>query len=91
MLFLQIEIAVDECLQLVEHLEKMSQRHELYYYIMHQVLVGKEQSEAVIEQIREGKVQLLHDLTEFAALDIAEFQYIVQDTVRGSPVLLTHV
>uniref|UniRef100_A0A453MGF4 Uncharacterized protein n=1 Tax=Aegilops tauschii subsp. strangulata TaxID=200361 RepID=A0A453MGF4_AEGTS len=81
MLFFQIKIAVDECLQLMEHLEKMGQRHQLYYYVVHELLIKRKDRQDIIDQIREEKVQLVYDLTEFAGLDLEDCESTVQDTV----------
>lgn len=59
----------------------MGQRHELYYYVVHEVLIKRNERQAIIDLIREGKVQLVYDLTEFASLDLEDCEYTVQDTV----------
>lgn len=91
MLFFQIRIAVDEYLQLMHHLEKMAQRHKLYYYIVHEELIEKKERKAIFKHIQEGRVRLFYDLTEFAALELEDCEYTVQDTVLVSRVLLTSV
>ncbi|KAF7001217.1 hypothetical protein CFC21_016934 [Triticum aestivum] len=82
MLFFQIRIAVDEYLQLMHHLEKMAQRHKLYYYIVHEELIEKKERKAIFKHIQEGRVRLFYDLTEFAALELEDCEYTVQDTVE---------
>ena len=59
----------------------MGQRHQLYYYVVHELLIKRKDRQDIIDQIREGKVQLVYDLTEFAGLDLEDCESSVQDTV----------
>ena len=84
MLFFQIKIGVDQCLELMLRGEKMWQRKELYYHIVYETVFGNNKREDVIKHIQEGQVQLFYDLIEFARLDEDDYKVIVEETVKCS-------
>ncbi|KAM3293313.1 hypothetical protein ACQJBY_036715 [Aegilops geniculata] len=81
MLFFQIKIAVDQCLELMLRGEKMWQRKQLYYHIVHETVLKNKKREDVIRHIQEGQVQLFYDLIEFARLDVDDYKDMVQETL----------
>lgn len=84
MLFFQLKIAVDQCLELMLRGEKMWQRKQLYYHIVHETVLKNKKREDVIKRIQEGQVQLFYDLIEFARLDVDDYKDMVEDTVKYS-------
>ncbi|XP_037440194.1 uncharacterized protein LOC119308178 [Triticum dicoccoides] len=81
MLFFQIKIGVDQCLELMLRGEKMWQRKEVYYHIVYETVFGNNKREDVIKHIQEGQVQLFYDLIEFARLDEDDYKVIVEETL----------
>ncbi|KAE8797574.1 hypothetical protein D1007_27227 [Hordeum vulgare] len=80
-LFFQIKIVVDQCLELMLRGEKMWQRKQLYYHIVHETVLKNKKREDVIKRIQEGQVQIFYDLIEFARLDVDDYKDMVEDTL----------
>jgi hypothetical protein len=71
MLYFQIEIAVKDCMMLLEYDEEMEQKCHLYGYIASEIYFQKQKYESVLERILSGHEVLRYELTELGLGDDA--------------------
>ncbi|KAM0897837.1 hypothetical protein ACQ4PT_022298 [Festuca glaucescens] len=87
-----IEIAVKDCMMLLEHDEKMEQRCHLYGYIASEIYFNKQKYEHVLERIMNGRQVLRYELTELGSDanedDALEMHEFVDHLVRVFDVVL---
>jgi hypothetical protein len=84
-LYFQIELAVGDCMMLVEAKEKFEQRCNLYAYIASEIYFQKQTYESVIERIVTGQEVLPYELTELGSDanedDAVEMREFVSDII----------
>ncbi|CAN6238346.1 unnamed protein product [Urochloa humidicola] len=68
MLCFQIDIAVQDCMKLMETKEAVHRRYGLYYFTVTEIVLNKMEFESVLKSIRNGDSGLPYGLTEFAPL-----------------------
>lgn len=94
MLYFQIELAVKDCMMLLEHDKKMEQTCHLYGYIASEIYFKKQQYESVLERIMNGHEVLRYELTELGRDanedDAWEMREFVDHLVRSTPIELPH-
>jgi hypothetical protein len=67
MLYFQIELAVSDCMMLLEEKEKFQQRCKLYGYIACEIYFRNQKYESVLEHIKNDHEVLCYELTEFGS------------------------
>jgi len=66
MLWFQIDIAVQDCMELMKSEEAKKRRYDLYYFAVSEIVLNKMEYESVLKCIRDGDSGLPYGLTEFA-------------------------
>uniref|UniRef100_A0A0D9VCQ7 Lipoyl-binding domain-containing protein n=1 Tax=Leersia perrieri TaxID=77586 RepID=A0A0D9VCQ7_9ORYZ len=64
-LYFQIEAAAQDCLKLIEHMERMNDRYDFYHFFVSEILFNNKSYEDVLKLIRDGHVELHFTLNEF--------------------------
>nr|XP_051185242.1 uncharacterized protein LOC127299335 isoform X3 [Lolium perenne]XP_051185243.1 uncharacterized protein LOC127299335 isoform X4 [Lolium perenne] len=92
MLYFQIELAVGDCMMLLEEKEKFQQRCNLYGYVASEIYFKNQKYESVLERVKHGHEGLCYELTEFGRDanedDAWEMRAFVDHLVRSAPIEL---
>uniref|UniRef100_A0A0A9BAX4 Uncharacterized protein n=1 Tax=Arundo donax TaxID=35708 RepID=A0A0A9BAX4_ARUDO len=88
MLYFQINIAVQDCLELKETEARMNQRYSLYYFAVSEIVLNGSDCKSVLRSIRDGYSGLPFYLTEFDSYTTDVWEGVILDIVDY---LVTHL
>ncbi|CAL4887340.1 unnamed protein product [Urochloa decumbens] len=88
MLYFQIDIAVQDCIELKKNEERMKQRYDLYYFTVCEIVLNGKDLKSVLDDIRDGYTGLPYDLTEFGSYNTDTWEGVIADIVDH---IVTHL